>query len=99
MSILQVAPRLRRNWIGLAVAQHLAGQLAEADRTLRSYEEMLREVPEHEYEHSEVLMYHASVLEEAGEWDKCIDFLGEHGAEIVDRQAYSVLRGASAFRL
>lgn len=61
---------------------------------MTSYEEMLREVPEREYEHSEVLLYHASILDEAGEWEKCLEFLGEHASQIVDRQAYSVLRGA-----
>ena len=96
LSILRAAPRLRRNWVGLAVAQHLAGQLFEADRTLRNYEEMIREVPEKEYEHSEVLLYHALVLDEAGEYEKCLEFLGEHAGEIVDRQAYSVQRGAFA---
>ncbi|KAK4702781.1 N-alpha-acetyltransferase 15/16, NatA auxiliary subunit, partial [Phenoliferia sp. Uapishka_3] len=98
-SILRAAPRLRRNWIGLAVAQHLNGQFAEADRTMTSYEEMLREVPDREYEHSEVLLYHASILEEAGDWEKCLEFLGEHAGQIVDRQAYSVLRAHLLLKL
>lgn len=56
---------------------------------------MLREVPAREYEHSEVLLYHAFVLEEAGELEPCLEFLGEHAGAIVDRQAYSVQRGES----
>lgn len=54
---------------------------------------MLREVPDKEYEHSELLMYHAEILDEAKEWERCLEFLGEHSGEIVDRTAYSVLRG------
>ncbi|KAL8280686.1 hypothetical protein RQP46_007009 [Phenoliferia psychrophenolica] len=99
MAILRAAPRLRRNWLGLAVAQHLDGQFAEADRTMTSYEEMLREVPDREYEHSEVLLYHASILEDAGEFEKCLDFLGDHASQIVDRQAYSVLRAHLLLKL
>lgn len=60
---------------------------------MTSYEEMLREVPDQEYEHSDVLLYHASLLNEKGEYEKCLEFLGEHAREIVDRLAYSVLRG------
>lgn len=93
LSILRAAPRLRRNWVNLALAQHLAGRYTDADRTLRNYEEMLREMPEREYEHSEVLLYHAMVLQEAGELESCLEFLGEHAGDIVDRQAYSVQRG------
>lgn len=92
-AILRTGPRLRRNWIALAVAQHLAEQYFESDRTLTSYEGMLREMPEKEFEHSEVLLYHALVLEEAGEFEKCLEFLGEHAGSIVDRLAYSVQRG------
>ncbi|KAI5478629.1 hypothetical protein MNV49_004771 [Pseudohyphozyma bogoriensis] len=98
-AILRMQPRLRKNWIGLAVAQHLAGQYAEADRTLRNYEDMLREVPAGEYEHSEVLLYHALVLEEAGELERCIDFLAEHATSIVDRNAYSVQRAHLLLKL
>ena len=82
-SILRTAPRLRRNWIGLAVAQHLAGQFTEADRTLTNYEEMLREVPEKEFDFSEVILYHAMILDEAGEYERCLDFLGQHAGDIL----------------
>lgn len=96
LSILRTQPRVRRNWVYLAVAQHLAGQHFEADRTLTHLEGMLREVPDKEYDHSEVLMYHAMILEEGGELERCLEFLGEHSGEIVDRTAYSVQRGALA---
>ncbi|KAM0752180.1 N-terminal acetyltransferase A, auxiliary subunit [Meredithblackwellia eburnea MCA 4105] len=99
LSILRVAPRLRRNWLGLAIAQHLNGQFAEADRTLRNYEEMLRDVPEGEYDLSEVLLYHATVLDEAGEWERSIEFLQENTGKIVDRQSYSVLRAHLLLKL
>ncbi|GAA5962657.1 hypothetical protein JCM21900_006758 [Sporobolomyces salmonicolor] len=91
-SILRTQPRLRRNWLALAVAQYLAQQYADACATLTYYENMLREVPSGDVEHSEVLLFHAMCLEEAGEYEKCLEFLGEKSGEIVDRSAYSVQR-------
>ncbi|GAA5916478.1 hypothetical protein JCM5296_005897 [Sporobolomyces johnsonii] len=91
-SILRTQPRLRRNWLALAVAQYLAQQYADACATLTYYENMLREVPSGDVEHSEVLLFHAMCLEEAGEYDKCLEFLGDKSGEIVDRSAYSVQR-------
>lgn len=99
LSILRIGPRLRRNWIGLAVSQHLAKQYLEADRTLTSYEQMLREVPEREFDQSEVLLYHAMILEEGGLYERCLEFLSEHNAEIVDRQTYSVQRARLLLKL
>lgn len=93
MSILRVQPRVRRNWVYLAVAQHLAGQFFEADRTLTCFESMLRDVPQGEYEYSEILLYHAQVLEESGDLERTLEFLSEHMGEIVDRSAYQVQRG------
>ncbi|CEQ41002.1 SPOSA6832_02667, partial [Sporobolomyces salmonicolor] len=91
-SILRTQPRLRRNWLALAVAQYLAQQYTDACATLTYYENMLREVPSGDVEHSEVLLFHAMCLEEAGEYEKCLEFLGEKSGEIVDRSAYSVQR-------
>lgn len=93
-SILRTQPRLRRNWISLAVAQHLDGQHYEADRTLSNYEASVQDVPLGEYEHSEVLMYHAMVLEEWGKFERCLEYLGENSRAIVDRSGYATQRGA-----
>lgn len=92
-SIIKTQPRLRRNWIALASAQHLNSEFFEADRTLTSYEESLRNVPEAEYEHSEVLLYHAMILEEWGKFERCLEFLGENSQAIMDRGAYATQRG------
>jgi tetratricopeptide (TPR) repeat protein len=92
-TILRAQPRVRRHWIGLAVAQHLAGQYAEADTTLRHYEGMVTTVPENEYDFGEILMYHATILEEWGEFEKCLEFLSENSAGIVDKSAFTTMRG------
>lgn len=93
LSILRSQPRVRRNWVYLAVAQHLAGQHWEADRTLTHFEKMLRDVPDREYEYGEILMYHAMVLEESGDLERTLEFLSEQSGQIVDRTAFSVQRG------
>jgi N-alpha-acetyltransferase 15/16, NatA auxiliary subunit len=99
LSILRSQPRVRRNWVYLAVAQHLAGQHWEADRTLTHFEKMLRDVPDREYEYGEILMYHAMVIEESGDLERTLEFLSEQSGQIVDRTAYSVQRGKWCFRV
>ena len=93
LQILRVQPRLRRNWVYLAVAQHLAGDLPAADRTLTHLEGMLREVPAREFDHGELLCYHAQILEEGGQYERCLQYLADNSDRIVDRNAYSVQRG------
>lgn len=95
LQMLKTQPRVRRNWVNLAVAQFLARQYRAATQTLAYYEDMVRDVPEGDVEMGEVLLFHAQVLEEAGEYERCLDFLGDKSAQIVDRTAYTVQRGAS----
>jgi hypothetical protein len=95
LQILKSQPRMRRNWLALAVAQYLAGRHAAACQTLVYYEDMLRDVPDRDVEFGEVLLFHARVLEEADEYERCLDFLGEKSGQIVDRTSYSVQRGAT----
>ncbi|SCZ97206.1 BZ3500_MvSof-1268-A1-R1_Chr4-2g07060 [Microbotryum saponariae] len=99
LAILRTQPRLRKNWIYLAVAQHLASQHAEADRTLTHFANILREVPDGEFDLGEILLYHAQVLEEAGQFERCLEFLQENSGKIVDRTAYSVQRAHLLLKL
>ncbi|GAA6049964.1 hypothetical protein JCM3770_007071 [Rhodotorula araucariae] len=99
LSMLKSQPRVRRNWVNLAVAQFLARQYRAATQTLAYYEDMLRDVPEGDVEMGEVLLFHAQVLEEAGEYERCLDFLSEKSAQIVDRTAYTVQRARLLLKL
>lgn len=94
--ILRLGPRMRRNWIGLALAQHLAGQYYQADVTLTNFETMIRSVPDGEYDYGEIILYHATVLEEWGEYEKCLEFLTENTGFIVDRSTFTTMRGQSS---
>jgi hypothetical protein len=40
--LLKLRPNLRQNWIGLALAYHLNGNLAESRRVLEQYERSLK---------------------------------------------------------
>lgn len=41
-TLLKIRPNLRSNWIGLAVAYHLNGNLPETKKTLEHYETILK---------------------------------------------------------
>ncbi|GAA5836902.1 hypothetical protein JCM9279_007696 [Rhodotorula babjevae] len=99
LQMLKTQPRVRRNWVNLAVAQFLARQYRAATVTLAYYEDMLRDVPDGDVEMGEVLLFHAQVLEEAGEYERCLDFLGDKSAQIVDRTAYTVQRARLLLKL
>ena len=41
-TLLKIRPQLRQNWVALAVAHHLNGNLEETKKTLQNYEAMLK---------------------------------------------------------
>ena len=41
-TLLRLRPQLRQNWIALAVAYHLSGNLAEAKSVLEQYERIVK---------------------------------------------------------
>ncbi|CAO1619543.1 unnamed protein product [Sympodiomycopsis kandeliae] len=88
INILKMQPHLRTNWAALAVAYHLAGKLDEAEQTLAKWQDTCRDVPKYNYEHSEMLLYRASILLEAGQHQKVIDHLTAEPAasQIVDQR-------------
>ncbi|PFH47386.1 hypothetical protein AMATHDRAFT_152156 [Amanita thiersii Skay4041] len=90
-TILRLRPNLRQNWIGLAVAYHLNGNLQEAKDTLEHYQKILKasNVPVGDIEHSETLLYHIRVLEELGEFSDALSLLDTNVKQkfIIDRTA------------
>lgn len=94
MALLKLQPHMRINWIGLAVAHHAAGSLGEAIRVLESYESTLRDIPPSSYEHSETLLYHATILLEARRFDELQAFLADRKkGEIQDTKSTDLLLG------
>ncbi|WFD24065.1 hypothetical protein MEQU1_002762 [Malassezia equina] len=90
--ILRTQPHLRTNWVALAIAHDLAGNQAQAARILAAYEDLSRDVPKRNYEFNEVVLYHASLLEQMGEADQVLQLLEAQKARIVDEPAAEQLK-------
>lgn len=84
LTLLRMQPHLRMNWIGLAVAHHLAGSLDAAVRVLEGYENVMRDIPDRSYEYSEAVLYHASILEEQSKYQESLDLIEAGSKHIVD---------------
>lgn len=83
-------PHIRQNWTALAVAQHLAGNLAEAEKVLTTYEESLESkapLPKTDYENSEAIMYKNSIIAEQGDYERALEHLETACKHNLDRLA------------
>ena len=86
-AMLQGRPALRSNWTALAVAQHLAGELADAERTLTTYEETLRTPPpKTDGEHAEAVLYKNTIIAEMGDIERALEHIEAVGKSNFDRQ-------------
>lgn len=86
--LLTLKPSHRNNWIGFAISHHINHEPQMAANILDAYEGTLEEdfPPESErYEHSEMLLYKATVLEEAGQPEKALEELAKKEGKIVDK--------------
>jgi tetratricopeptide (TPR) repeat protein len=94
--LLQVHPKLRTNWIGLAVAYHLNKQYDNALDVLDKYEAMQVDPPKRDFDTSELALYHATLLEEAGKKQQALTYLNSKQSLVTDRVGFSDLRGRSS---
>ncbi|CAO1632615.1 unnamed protein product [Jaminaea pallidilutea] len=91
VTLLRTQPHIRSNWAALATAYHLAGELDEAAKILEQWQASCRDVPPRNYEHSEMILYRASILLEAQRFNDTIDCLRAGDAQIVDKRAARIL--------
>ena len=92
-AILQQRTGWRPNWTALAVAQHLAGDLANAERTLTTYEETLKSPPpKTDIEHAEAILYKNSIIAEMGEIERALEHLDAAAKHNPDRTSVMELR-------
>ncbi|XP_057532702.1 N-terminal acetyltransferase A complex auxiliary subunit NAA15 isoform X3 [Amaranthus tricolor] len=92
--LLSLKPNHRMNWIGFAVAHHLDSNASKGVEILEAYEGTLEEdyPPDNERcEHSEMLLYKVSLLEECGSLERALEELQRKEAKIVDKLAYKEL--------
>ncbi|KID74644.1 N-alpha-acetyltransferase 16, NatA auxiliary subunit [Metarhizium brunneum] len=87
-SMLQARPQLRQNWTALAIANHLAGNLAEAENVLTTYEGTLKATPSrNDVEHSEAVMYKNSLISAQGDCGRALEHLNTACKHNLDRLA------------
>ncbi|CAA7403072.1 unnamed protein product [Spirodela intermedia] len=89
--LLSLKPNHRLNWIGFAVAHHLNSNVSKAVDILDAYEGTLEDdyPPNNERcEHSEMLLYKISLLEECGFLDRALEEMYKKEAKIVDKLAF-----------
>ncbi|KAL8721680.1 MAG: hypothetical protein Q9225_001680 [Loekoesia sp. 1 TL-2023] len=90
----------RLNWTALAVAQHLAGDLYDAERTLTTFEETLRSAPpKTDIEHSEALLYKNTIIAETGETERALEHLEAVFKTNLDRTAVMEMRAQYLLQL
>ena len=97
-AILQARTALRQNWTALAVAQHLAGDLADAERTLTVCEETLKS-PKSDLEVSEAILYKNTIIAEMGEIERALEHLDAVSKSNPDRTAVMEMRAQYLLKL
>jgi tetratricopeptide (TPR) repeat protein len=87
-AMLQARPGMRQSWTALAIAQHLSGNLAEAEKVLTTYEGTLKTTPSRlDLEHSEAIMYKNTIIAEQGDFQRALDHLDTSAKQGLDRLA------------
>lgn len=99
-AMLTARSTLRQSWTALAVAHHLNGELAEAERVLTAYEDTLKHPPpKSDFENSEAVMYKNSLIAEQGDIQKALEHLESAGKYNLDRLAVLELRATYLAKL
>ncbi|OAQ64128.1 N-terminal acetyltransferase catalytic subunit [Pochonia chlamydosporia 170] len=87
-AMLQARPQLRQSWTALAIANHLAGNLSEAENVLTTYEGTLKTTPSrNDIEHSEAVMYKNSLIAAQGDYERALEHLNTACKHNLDRLA------------
>jgi len=86
--LLELRPQNRQYWVAVAIGYQLLGKPELGVKVLTTYEETLKDLPSTpDYEHSEMLLYHNTLLEEAGDFQAALDHLDSIESQVCDRKA------------
>jgi peptide alpha-N-acetyltransferase len=100
-TMLQARPALRQNWTALAIAHHLSGDLAEAEKVLTTYEETLKgaTLPVADMENSEAILYKNTIIAETGNLERALEHLEAVGYRCTDPLAVLEMKADYLLRL
>ncbi|KAA8567377.1 hypothetical protein EYC84_010399 [Monilinia fructicola] len=99
-AMLGARSTIRQNWTALAVALHLNGELAEAEKVLNTYEGTLKNPPSKtDFEASESIMYKNSLIAEQGDIKRALEHLESDGKYNLDKLAVLELKAKYLFEL
>jgi len=91
--LLQNKPSNRLNWVGYAIAEHLCKSFEFAWTCLDNYEKTFKDEDVPNYENSELFMYKATIMEEAGKFEEALECLKQHEKQIVDKLGLNEAKG------
>ena len=99
-AIVTSRSHVRQNWTALAIAQHLAGQLVDAERTLTAFEDTVKSpLSKSDVERSEAILYQNTIIAEMGETERAMDHLDAVSKGMLDRTATMEIRGRYLLKL
>ncbi|KAJ5972168.1 uncharacterized protein N7479_002086 [Penicillium vulpinum] len=100
-AMLQTRPGFRQNWTALAIAHHLAGDLAEAEKVLTTYEDTLKGAipPVADMENSEATLYKNTIIAETGNLERALENLEAVGYRCTDVLAVMEMKADYLLRL
>ena len=99
-TILQERSNVRSHWTAMAIAYHIAGELAGAEKTLTAFEGTLKQVPPRsDIENSEAAMYKNSIIAEMGETERALEHLESINHIVLDRVAWMEMRARYLLQL
>ncbi|KAL9607375.1 MAG: hypothetical protein Q9167_007707 [Letrouitia subvulpina] len=100
-TLLKGRSAFRQNWTALAIAQHLAGDLLDAEQTLSAYEETIlaSPPPKSDNEHSEALLYKNTIIAEMGDTERALEHLEAIFKTNLDRTAVMEMRAQYLLQL
>lgn len=99
-AMLKTRPTLRSNWTALAIAQHLSGDLDDAEKTLSVYEDSLKNTqPKTDVEHQQATLYKNMIIAETGDYERALEHLNAAAKHVYDRQLVMELRAEYHLKL
>lgn len=90
--LLMLRANQRAGWIGYAIALHILGEFENALNVLLTFRKTQEGKPA-DYEYSELLLYEASIMVEAGRFKDALSHIYIHRESILDIQSWLEMAG------